>query len=59
MHTEIVGDPERQISNTEFVTLNASLSYNPNEHEYKQDNIIYIWNYDGKIDSQLSRIYNY
>lgn len=50
LHAEIVGGPVRQVSNSELVTLDASLSYNPNEPKYRQDQVFYTWICDVKTD---------
>jgi hypothetical protein len=57
LHAEIVGNPVRQVSNSELVTLDASLSYNPNEPRNKQDHIIYFWHCDVETDEENCQEY--
>jgi len=57
LHAEIVGNPVRQVSNSELVILNASSSYNPNEPESSQNDMIYIWNCDVLVDKENCQEY--
>lgn len=57
LHAEIVGNPSKQVSNSELVTLNASLSYNPNEPKSRQDDMVYIWNCDVTADKDNCQEY--
>jgi hypothetical protein len=51
LHAEIVGSPVRSVSNSYLITLDATLSYNPNEPSHKQDQgIYYIWRCDVEAD---------
>ncbi|XP_050063461.1 uncharacterized protein LOC126552720 isoform X6 [Aphis gossypii] len=52
LHAEIVGSPVRNVSSSYLITLDASLSYNPNEPSHKQDqDIHYIWRCDVEADN--------
>jgi len=59
LHAEIVGSPERSVSNSNFITLNASLSFNPNEPENRQnqDKYYYIWRCDVEVDDDNCKEY--
>lgn len=50
LHAEIVGGPVRTVSNFDLVTLDASLSNNPNEPKNRQDQVLYTWTCDVKTD---------
>lgn len=43
LYAEIVGDLVREVSDSALVTLDASLSYNPNEPNSRQGDVNYVW----------------
>lgn len=45
------------MSNFDLVTLDASLSYNPNEPKNRQDQMIYIWHCDVDADKENCQEY--
>lgn len=57
LHAEIVGDFERRVSNSILVTLDASLSNNPNEPKNRQGNINYVWECDVQEDVENCKEY--
>lgn len=58
LHAEIVGNPVRQVSDFDLVTLDASLSYNPNEPKARQDQMIYTWSCDVGADEKNCQEYS-
>lgn len=58
LHAEIVGSPFRLVGGLDLVTLNASLSFNPNEPSYNQDHIVYTWSCDVKMDNENCQEYS-
>lgn len=57
LHAEIVGSPVRRVSNVNLVTLDASLSYNPNEPYNRQNEVLYVWSCDVKTDVENCQEY--
>ncbi|VVC36587.1 PKD/REJ-like domain,EGF-like domain [Cinara cedri] len=57
LHAEIVGSPLMQVIDSELVTIDASLSYNPNEPNSKQNYVLYIWYCDVKTDEENCQEY--
>lgn len=46
LHAEILGSSVKRVSNVNLVTLDASLSHNPNEPNNRQNEILYVWSCD-------------
>lgn len=57
LHAEIVGETVRKVSDSFLVTLDASLSYNPNEPKNRQTDVNYIWECDVLEDIENCKKY--
>lgn len=58
LHAEIVDSPERYVSSSNLITLNASPSFNPNEPSHRQNqDVYYVWRCDVEADNDNCKEY--